>query len=265
MAASAGSNPGEAAAAIREQVGLEPTGPIPDILAVAENTMEVPVGVIGMGEGIAGAYIVRRDRPFILVNGRDFKYRRRFTLAHELGHHVLGHAAIVDNVATIEGRTQDPRELEANEFAGALLAPDAALRALMEQWGHPALTINTLVQVANDFGISSPAAYVRLRQAGILVRRDQIARLKGALSHQQHLGAVDALGLDPFEDELTAIKQTMLPRLPAAMMENALEAYQAGLITLDELAAKLGRPRGEVEAKLAAIGIAPAPLEEPDW
>ena len=49
------------------------------------------------------------------------------------------------------------------------------------------------------------------------------------------------------------------------MRENALTAYQAGLITLDELAAKLGRSKGEVEASLLEMGIAPAPSDGMDW
>ncbi|MEQ8438044.1 MAG: ImmA/IrrE family metallo-endopeptidase [Ilumatobacter fluminis] len=38
---------------------------------------------------------------------------QRFTAAHELGHHELGHESHVDDDSTIEGRNSDPKELQA--------------------------------------------------------------------------------------------------------------------------------------------------------
>ena len=76
MAKYAGSDPSEAAETVRERVGLGTADAIPDVIAIVEGSLGIPVGVIDMGKGIAGAYVVRRDRPFILVNGRDFKYRQ---------------------------------------------------------------------------------------------------------------------------------------------------------------------------------------------
>jgi len=46
----------------------------------------VPVAILSLGNGVAGAYIVRRDHAFIFLNA----------FAHELGHQRLGHRVVVD-------------------------------------------------------------------------------------------------------------------------------------------------------------------------
>ena len=47
--------------------------------------------------------------------------RKRFSIAHELGHVVLGHTNIKNN--DYDHESKDCRELEANEFAAELLVP----------------------------------------------------------------------------------------------------------------------------------------------
>ena len=68
----------------------------------------------------------------MFLNGDQPVQRQRFTLAHELGHHRLGHAAVVDGVEEVDGKSDDPLEQQANAFAGEFLAPDQALRAWMD-------------------------------------------------------------------------------------------------------------------------------------
>src|SRR5690606_8603385 len=60
------------------------------------------------------------DLPFIFLSGGGTAERRRFTVAHELGHLVLHrHGALAGREA----------EREADAFAGALLVPAGDLRA----------------------------------------------------------------------------------------------------------------------------------------
>ena len=61
-------------------------------------------------------------QPFIFLNGAQAVQRQRFTLAHELGHHRLGHAAVVDGVEQVEGGSDEPLEQQANAFAGEFLS-----------------------------------------------------------------------------------------------------------------------------------------------
>ncbi len=62
--------------------------------------------------------------------------RSRFTFAHEIGHHRL-HAHLKENhfrKVTLKNdlyAPQDPKEVEANYFAGYLLMPDAAIERIL--------------------------------------------------------------------------------------------------------------------------------------
>lgn len=77
--------------------------------------------------------------------------RRRFTVAHELGHCALGHLDLLD-----EGKTLTPREERlADEFASELLAPSAVLCAI---------GVNSADTVAKMCGISAQAATICLNK-----------------------------------------------------------------------------------------------------
>ena len=86
------------------------------------------------------AMIIERGREtYAAVNGRQHLHRRRFSLAHELGHFFLhrgdyGSEAMVtiDDPPSEEDLvpTKDPAESEADMFAGELLVPLAMLKPL---------------------------------------------------------------------------------------------------------------------------------------
>lgn len=249
----------------RHELGLGLDQPVHDLLPIVEETADVPVAILALGKGVAGAYIVRRDQAFIFLNGSQAVTRQRFTLAHELGHHRLGHRAVVDGTETVDGRTTDPVEQQANAFAGEFLAPEQALRNWMDAHDHPVIDLAVLVRIAAWFGISAPAAYVRLVVAGILQRPAQRKQLKRQLDQSQHRGAEQALGLAPVEDQLAQVQRAGgLPRLPAHLRDNALAAYAGGLIDIDRLALALRRDRATVERLVAELGLVPAE-PEPDW
>jgi len=264
----AGSHVSEAVAearVARQQLGLGLDQPVHDILRVVEETQRLPVALLRLGEGVAGAYVVRRGHPFIFLNGAQPVPRQRFTLAHELGHHRLGHAAVVDGVNEIEGKSKDPLEQQANAFAGEFLAPDQALHGWMEANGDPLVTIPILCRLATWFGISAPAAFVRLSQASVLRNQRQKQDLQTLLKRGAHRGAERALGLEAVEDTLARIsREGELPRVPAAMRDNALAAYAAGLIDLDRLAGALRQDRASAERLVDELGLVPV-AAEPDW
>jgi Zn-dependent peptidase ImmA (M78 family) len=249
----------------REQLGLGLEQPVHDLLRIVEETEAVPVAVLGLADGVAGAYLVRRSQPFVFLNGAQAVQRQRFTLAHELGHHRLGHAAVVDGVEEVEGRSDEPLEQQANAFAGEFLAPDRALHAWMEANDDPRVDLHVLVRLATWFGISAPAAFVRLGQADILRNTRQRQDLKRLLDRGAHGGVQRALGLEPVEDTLARLhRENAYPYVPARLRDNALTAYAAGLIDLDRLTGALRTSRGKVEQLVQALGIEPVG-PEPDW
>ena len=76
--------------------------------------------------------VERRQRALVWVNASQAVERKRFTVAHELGHVCCRHGDTpVDSQATISGHTHDPREVQANAFAAELLAPRAGVKGMI--------------------------------------------------------------------------------------------------------------------------------------
>jgi Zn-dependent peptidase ImmA (M78 family) len=65
-----------------------------------------------------GAYERYDVAAGIIVNSQHPLTLQRYTAAHEYGHHALGHAASADDETRIYRRSQDPREVAAQAFAG---------------------------------------------------------------------------------------------------------------------------------------------------
>lgn len=254
-----------AARVAREELGLGLDQPVHDILLVVEETERIPVAVLSLGDGVAGAYLVRKGQPFIFLNGNQPVTRQRFTLAHELGHHRLGHGAVVDGVNEVDGKSKEPLEQQANAFAGEFLAPDHALRGWMEANGQPQIDLKRLCKIASWFGVSTPAVFVRLSQADILRNVRQKADLQTFLKRGAHRGVEVALGLETHEDTLAGIsREKQVPRMPVALRDNALAAYGAGLIDLDRLSGALRQERNQAEQLVGSLGLTPE-APDPDW
>lgn len=92
----------------------------------------------------------------ILYNPYEPIARQRFTIAHELGHYLLGHGSANrgnkrSNSAMIE--------VQANKFAAELLMPESAIRQNMN------LSAPELCEL---FGVSARALEYRLKNLGII-------------------------------------------------------------------------------------------------
>lgn len=97
-----------------------------------------------------GLTLRHAGRYFVLYNGGTENERRRaFTLAHELGHIMLGHA----------GDDEKAEEREANAFAASLLSPAIVFHYLSFRDGH-APSVDDMTTV---FFLSHEAAENRLR------------------------------------------------------------------------------------------------------
>jgi Zn-dependent peptidase ImmA (M78 family) len=254
-----------AARTARFELSLGLDQPVHDLLEVVEEAAGVPVAVLALPEGVAGAYLVRRDQPFIFLNGIEWITRQRLTLAHELGHHRIHHRAVIDGIENVEGKSKDPLEQQAFAFAGEFLAPEQALRGWLEARGDPLIDITVLARMGVAFGVSAPAMFIRLIDAGILQRAKQRQELKRQVDRGQHRGVEKSLDLAPVEDQLARLqREKAMPRLPAKLRDNALAAYAAGLIDLDRLALALRRDRATVEGLVRQLGLTPQE-PEPDW
>jgi len=104
----------------------------------------------------------------VVINASHPVPLQRFTAAHELGHHVLGHAYCLDDEQTIinGGRGTDPKEVGAYTFASDLLMPLAAMEYHLARLGldpaRPRVAPTDAYRLSVELGVSYAAAVVQL-------------------------------------------------------------------------------------------------------
>jgi Zn-dependent peptidase ImmA (M78 family) len=90
-----------------------------------------------LGPGLYGFYLREGDATGIVVNAEHPEYLQRYTCAHELGHHLLGHSSRIDEESEITGNTTSDRhdEVAAQVFAGNFLMPLQAVNRAQRRLG----------------------------------------------------------------------------------------------------------------------------------
>ena len=150
----------DAARSVREDWGLG-NDPIPKL---AELLEERGIKVLSMAlekvDGLAAK--VRRnacdEARVIVINKKDWAERKRFNLAHELGHIVLDIKPGVEE------------EKAAHRFAGAFLMPADVLRSEIGE-KRSSISIAELVALKQRFGVSIQALAYRCKELGIVSQR----------------------------------------------------------------------------------------------
>lgn len=127
---------------------------------------------------ISGCLIRKDGRGIIGVNPSQHPNRRRFTIAHEIGHFILHKGAEIhlDRVPSFRvnfrdadsstGMYQD--EIEANFFAAELLMPARFLTNEFEAIDLSADDDTTMQNLASRYGVSVQALTYRLINLGLL-------------------------------------------------------------------------------------------------
>ncbi len=115
---------------------------------------------------ISGAVMYKDKR--ILLNPSEYEKRRNFTLAHELGHIILGHGrdrdSEYDTRETVWNPEKNSREYAADELAAELLMPEEEFKKLWTAYGN-------VPELADAFEVSIMAAKKRLDRLGIKYER----------------------------------------------------------------------------------------------
>lgn len=156
------------------QIATAPVDPI----RVAKS-LGLSVVTDHLGDDVAGLLIRKDNQALIAVQRSDPPTRRNFTVAHEIGHHVLGHQfqpgehVHVDRGHYISKRGPrssagvDPMEVEANQFAAALLMPTKLLNEAVGRLASPIMD-SAVVALAKQFRVSEQAMTIRLSTLGFL-------------------------------------------------------------------------------------------------
>jgi Zn-dependent peptidase ImmA (M78 family) len=139
------------------QVGAE--APPVDVERVAQ-LLGLKVRQASRARGYHGKLL--QQRMEIEVNRKIDRRQRRFAVAHEVGHYVLGHTPVV---AVFNERSSiDPyqaNEWQADSFAAELLMPEAWLRSR----ATPKPDYRSLAEL---FDVSDERMFARLEQLGLL-------------------------------------------------------------------------------------------------
>jgi Zn-dependent peptidase ImmA (M78 family) len=114
-----------------------------------------------------GFYLRQDDALGICLNAAHPETLQRYTCAHELGHHLLGHASNLDNAADIDrlGGGTPAQERAAQVFAGNFLMPLGLVNRVLRRLGlyDEPLSASDVYQVSRELDVSYTAAVWRLR------------------------------------------------------------------------------------------------------
>ncbi len=108
-----------------------------------QKVNEFPINMVGLcqSRGIKIKYLPDEDmregccqihegKPYIFIKRNGLRCRKRFTIAHEFGHILLGHIEACKEEERERAVFSEAEEREANAFAERLLAPSCVLEAL---------------------------------------------------------------------------------------------------------------------------------------
>jgi len=109
-------------------LGIKPTSPICPYHLADNMGLDVRFVTIPSFEGM---YLA--DDRVILISSQRPEGRKRFTCAHELGHHMLKHGTVIDEIIS-EGSNAEI-EKEADFFASMLLMPPSLVKSVSKRLG----------------------------------------------------------------------------------------------------------------------------------
>jgi len=128
------------------------------------------------GDSLSGAAMIDGGKKIISVNKSHSEHRKRFTMAHELGHILLHEdQSLSVDVKPITFLRDDAastgqqwREVEANFFAACILMPEALIHTELTKLQKKHLDEDELIEaLAKKFNVSPQAIGIRLGALGI--------------------------------------------------------------------------------------------------
>lgn len=125
-----------------------------------------------------GIYMRGRQGSGVNVHSGHPVALQRFTAAHELGHHVLGHDSSIDSADSIMGNAQSLQEHEAQSFAAHFLMPLQLINRLLKRIGLDR-TAEGLTPV-QAYQLSTMADTSYRAMVGHLVTLDKITHAQAA-------------------------------------------------------------------------------------
>ena len=151
-----------------------------EIIAIA-NFYGFPVYELDLKDNLSGLIISGNEtignydtKKIIVVNKSDSFGRKRFTIAHELGHYILD-GKPDDCYAHRDTGFYNQKEKEANIFASAILMPEDDVKKIIRNTASNYGILNKkkyadifIQEISSRFNVSPAAAEVRLKTLDII-------------------------------------------------------------------------------------------------
>lgn len=212
-------------------LGLHELGDLPGL---AERHFGVDVALSPLGT-LADGLCVHGDNVALILASTDFSQGHvRFTLAHELGHHLLGDTRDIIDEGEHDMFADDQLERRVNAFAGHLLMPERGIQETLGWLSEGQVNERSLVALMEQFGVSLAAMVYQLCVMGLItfeqgqkVRKQRVSDLVARHASVAPTGA----GIAP----------QRLVRAPERLLGAAVEAARGGQVGLGVVATLLQR------------------------
>ncbi|OHO34705.1 hypothetical protein HMPREF2690_03130 [Corynebacterium sp. HMSC034E11] len=246
--ASSSQRPQDVALSIREHLGFDAEAPFPGADKVRALVLSMEeAGVLVARNSIVESSTKRRlsvdefrgftieDDGFCLVfiNTRDAKTAQLFSLAHELGHVVLGKPGVSDHTDGVQ------LERWCNQFASELIAPASAVQKLFDDTMP---TKDQVERLARRFGLSREAMLWRLDELE-LIDQEEARRVLPLVKHTGERAERTGEGAPPHHVLVRS-------RVGGRFFDTVTQAAVNGQISQREAARYLGSNSSESFANL---------------
>jgi Zn-dependent peptidase ImmA (M78 family) len=156
-----------------------------DIAGLIEQHFAVDVALSPLGTDVDG-FCVHSGAAALILASTDFSDGRvRFTLAHELGHHLLRDPREVIEEGEHDMFANNAVERRASAFAGHFLMPERGVQSVLAWLGEEPNTLSerSAIALMEYFGVSMAALIYQLNVIGVLSYEDgQQLRSRGVAS-----------------------------------------------------------------------------------
>lgn len=135
----------------------------PEHIRLKDIAYDLGVDVLeGTLKGAAGSLVRIGNNATIRISNDDlYEYRKRFSIAHELGHFVLNHGILIQRICSDEDMMnwyKQSEETEANFFAGELILPESIIK---KRCDVAEVDFRPIKQIAHEFRASLTATAIR--------------------------------------------------------------------------------------------------------
>lgn len=202
-----------------------------DMPNAIEAAFGIHVTAKALGSGFDGLSWRSGDSRIIVINTDVAWSRQRFTLAHELGHHLAGDVDTKGLLVDADVMSTHHRipEMRANSFAAALLMPEHEIREQV----RGTVTRPMFASLVGSCLVSSDALAWRLKSLNLVddAERSSLSRMSAAEAAQEG-------GWEERYFELVRYQSRQRP--PEAIVSRSLRAFVAGEISAEWPARVLG-------------------------